>query len=277
LLVVAPLTSILERFGRELVPPIPGRYVVPPALRAVVLAGIAERTGRSILAVVPGEREAEDLAEDVALFSSEIHHLPAWETLPFEHVSPSIPTMADRVVARHALSRPETTIVVSSVRAATQRLSPTPVDPIHVVRGEETSFDDLVVGLADLGYRRTDRVEGKGEFAVRGGIVDVYPTQSPGPVRIDFWGDAAYEEMAYFGGESSEEMEQTEEEEPIRLTDTQKASLRYVGGFGSFHPSVANFLFGDGSVKALPDVMDFGIYQQLGHRDDGKLLKSDRY
>ncbi|MCP3858924.1 MAG: hypothetical protein GY704_04670, partial [Phycisphaeraceae bacterium] len=157
---VAPLTSVLERFGRELVPLIPGRFVVSPALRAVVLAGIAARTGRSILAVVPGEREAEDLAEDVALFSSASHFLPAWETLPFEHVSPSIPTMADRIAARHALSSPEPTIVVSSVRAATQRLSPTPVDPIHVVRGEEMPFDDLVAGLADLGYRRTDRVEG---------------------------------------------------------------------------------------------------------------------
>ncbi|MGB5657570.1 MAG: hypothetical protein WBN35_13275, partial [Acidimicrobiia bacterium] len=66
---VAALTPVLERFGRDLLPPIPGRYVVSPALRAVVLGGIAARTGRSVLAVVPGEREAEDLAEDVALFS----------------------------------------------------------------------------------------------------------------------------------------------------------------------------------------------------------------
>ena len=189
LLVVAPLTSVLERFGRDLIPPIPGRFVVSPGLRAVVLAGIASRTGRSVLAVIPGEREAEDLAEDVALFSASSHYLPAWETLPFEHVSPSIPTMADRIVARHALAGAEPAIVVASVRAATQRLSPTPVKPIHLVGGEETPFDDLVAGLADLGYRRTDRVEGKGEFAVRGGIVDVYPTQASGPVRIDFWGD----------------------------------------------------------------------------------------
>jgi transcription-repair coupling factor (superfamily II helicase) len=191
--VVVPLTSVLERFGRDLLPPIPGRFVVSPALRAVVLAGIAARTGRSVLAVVPGEREAEDLAEDVALFSPSSHYLPAWETLPFEHVSPSIPTMADRIVARHALSGPEATIVVSSVRAATQRLSPTPVEPIHLVRGEEAPFGDLVAGLADLGYRRTDRVEGKGEFAVRGGIVDVYPTQATEPFRIDFWGDVIEE------------------------------------------------------------------------------------
>ena len=189
----APLTSALKRFGRDLVPPIPGRFVVPPALRAVVLAGIAQRTGRSIVGVVPGEREAEDLAEDVALFATGVHHLPAWETLPFEHVSPSISTMADRIVARNALASDEQAIIVASVRAVTQRLSPTPVEPVHLTAGEDTPFDDLVRRLTDLGYRRTDRVEGRGEFAVRGGIVDVFSPQAPQPVRIDFWGDTVEE------------------------------------------------------------------------------------
>jgi len=191
--VAAPLISVLERFGRDLVPPIPGRFVVPSALRSVVLAGIAGRTGRSVIGVVPGEREAEDLAEDVALFADEVHHLPAWETLPFEHVSPSISTMAERIVARHALSSDEQTIIVASVRAVTQRLSPTPVEPIRLDAGTDTPFDDLVQRLAEFGYRRTDRVETRGEFAVRGGIVDVFSPQAPQPVRIDFWGDTIEE------------------------------------------------------------------------------------
>ncbi len=194
---VAPLTSVLERFGRDQLPPIPGRYVVASALRAVVLAGIAERTGRSILAVVPGEREAEDLAEDLALFTCDGFHLPAWETLPFEHVSPSISTMADRIVARHALASREPAIVVASVRAATQRLSSTPVDPIRLTTGTDVPFDDLVARIAHVGYRRTERVEGRGEFAVRGGIIDVFPIQASLPVRIDFWGDTI-EEMRPF-------------------------------------------------------------------------------
>jgi transcription-repair coupling factor (superfamily II helicase) len=189
----APLISVLERFGRGLIPPIPGRFVVPPALRSVVLAGIASRTGRKVIGVVPGEREAEDLAEDVALFATEVHHLPAWETLPFEHVSPSISTMADRIVARHALASDGQAIIVASVRAVTQRLSPTPAEPIHLVAGTDSPFDDLIRRLAALGYRRTDRVESRGEFAVRGGIVDVFSPQAPQPVRIDFWGDTVEE------------------------------------------------------------------------------------
>ncbi len=193
LLVAALLTSVLERFGRDLLPPIPGRYVIPAALRAVVLAAIAERTGRSVLAVVPGEREAEDLAEDLALFSDAAFHLPAWETLPFEHVSPSIATMADRVVARHALAGTEDSVVVASVRAATQRVSPTPVAPIRLAAGVDLPFDHVLTTFVDLGYRRTERVEGRGEFAVRGGIIDVYPTQASTPMRIDFWGDTIEE------------------------------------------------------------------------------------
>jgi transcription-repair coupling factor (superfamily II helicase) len=193
LFVAAPLISVLERFGRDLVPPIPGRFVVPPGLRSVVLAGIAHRTGRSVIGVVPGEREAEDLSEDVALFATDVHHLPAWETLPFEHVSPSVSTMADRIVARHALASDRQTIVVASVRAITQRLSPTSVEPIRLTAGSDTPFDDFVRNLSDLGYRRTDRVESRGEFAVRGGIIDVFSPQSPQPVRIDFWGDTVEE------------------------------------------------------------------------------------
>lgn len=193
LYVAAPLTSALDRFGRDLVPLIPGRHVVPAALRAIVLAGISEHARRSVLAIVPGERDSEALAEDLALFSDRGYHLPAWETLPFEHVSPSIATMADRVVARHALAGRRAAIVVASVRAATQRVSPASVAPIRVAIGSDLAFDDLLVSLIDLGYRRTERVEGRGEFAVRGGIVDVYPTQAPYPLRVDFWGDTIEE------------------------------------------------------------------------------------
>ena len=71
----------------------------------------------------------------------------------------SISTMADRSVAGHALAERRPAIVVASVRAATQRLSPTPVDPIRLTSGTDVPFDDLVVRIADVGYRRTERVE----------------------------------------------------------------------------------------------------------------------
>jgi len=166
-----------------------GRIVVPAAVRAVVLAGMLRSANRPILAVVPGEREAEELAEDVALFDERVVHAPAWETLPFEHVSPNVATMARRAQARDALHAGRPVIVVASTRAAVQRVSPSPVEPLRLRRGATAEFDELVATLGDLGYQRTERVEGRGEFAVRGGIVDVFPAQGDQPCRIDFFGE----------------------------------------------------------------------------------------
>ena len=183
----APLSVLLDRFGRDLGPVFEGRTVIPPPLRAIILAGSARQLSRPVLAIVPGEREAEDLAEDASLFGGALH-LPAWETLPFEHVSPSVSTMADRLVARHALASDEPVVVVASVRAAMQRVSPTPVTPIVMLPGGD-GFDAVVDRLVALGYERTGRVERHGEFAVRGGIIDVFPVQAIHPTRLDFFGD----------------------------------------------------------------------------------------
>ena len=87
--VTAPLRALLDRWQRELDPPLPGRFVVPPSARAVMLAAMSARLDRPVLAGVAGEREAEDLIDDVRLFADHAFHLPAWETLPFEYVSPS--------------------------------------------------------------------------------------------------------------------------------------------------------------------------------------------
>ncbi len=162
-----------------------------PAGRAFALAGLAEQLDDLLLVLVPGERDAEELADDLRLFLDEVTLAPAWETLPFEHVSPNLTTMAQRARARHRLAAGKGPgAVVASVRSAIQRLSPSPPDPLTVARGDEWELDDLARSLAGLGYSRTDRVEGRGEFAVRGGIVDVFPAQAEEPVRIDFWGEA---------------------------------------------------------------------------------------
>lgn len=194
----APLAALVERWAARPALEAPGSLAVPPAVRAFWLAGMAAHADGAILAIVSGERDAEDLVDDLELFTDRAVHLPAWETLPFEHVSPTTATMAQRMQARHALHRRSPgAVIVASVRAAVQRISPSPVDPLVLRTGESADFDSLVRRLADLGYERTDRVEGRGELAVRGGIVDVYPTQADGPVRIDFWGDEVEEITAF--------------------------------------------------------------------------------
>jgi transcription-repair coupling factor (superfamily II helicase) len=143
-----------------------------------------------ILVLTPGERDAEELAEDLELFTDRVLLVPAWETLPFEHVSPNAGTMAHRAEGRHRLRLAEPgLVVVASVRAATQRLSPSDPAPVALRRGEDQVLSELARRLAGLGYHRTDRIEGRGEFAVRGGIVDVFPAQAETAVRLDFLGD----------------------------------------------------------------------------------------
>jgi transcription-repair coupling factor (superfamily II helicase) len=192
--VTAPLAALASAFPVSLLPAETGRLVVPPALRAIVLAGLATGLDEPLLAVVPGDRTAEELYDDVSLFTENVWHLPAWGTLPFEHVSPNQGTMAHRCRALHKLETGSAgTIVIASVRAATQRLSPSGYAPITVRPGEEHGFERLVAELTIHGYHRTDRVEARGEYAVRGGIIDVYPAQGSSAYRVEFWGDEVEE------------------------------------------------------------------------------------
>jgi transcription-repair coupling factor (superfamily II helicase) len=173
---------------------------------------MASRSDAPILAIVAGEREAEDLAQDVELFTPDVAHLPAWETLPFEHVSPNVATMASRIEARYKLRSGDPFVIVGSTRAVTQRISPTTVEPIVFEPGLEYDLDTTVDRLASLGYLRTDRVEARGDMAVRGGIVDVFAPNADEPIRLDFWGDTL-EELRTFSPVSQRSQDHLERAE----------------------------------------------------------------
>ena len=171
---------------------------VPEAARPVTLAALT-RVGsrRPILAAVPTTAEAERLAHDLATFLGDdaVELFPAWETLPFERVSPGTETMGRRLRTiwrlRHAPADRVPLVVVAPVRALVQRLGPHVEDvaPLVVRRGEVRDQGELVGWLGANGYRREPQVEHRGEFAVRGSIVDLFPATADGPVRIDLWGD----------------------------------------------------------------------------------------
>ncbi len=198
----APLAALLDRWSPDLLPKDPGRLVIPGPARAITISGFAARARGAILVVAPGERLAEELVDDIALFTEDVTFLPAWETLPFEHVSPNAGTMALRATARHCLRQNAPgSIVVGSVRSVIQRLSPSNPSPIVAKEGDETGFDQLVRDLDSIGYARTDRVEARGEFAVRGGIIDVFPAQADEAVRLDFWGDSVEDVRVFTVGD----------------------------------------------------------------------------
>ncbi len=145
---------------------------------------------------VPTSTDAERLAHDLVAFlgPDEVELFPAWETLPFERVSPSVETMGRRLRTIWRLVSAQVTsprIVVAPVRALVQRLGPHVDDVEPIVVGHEDQLDapDLVARLVGAGYRREELVEHRGEVAVRGSIVDVFPSTADVPVRIDLWGD----------------------------------------------------------------------------------------
>ncbi len=184
----------------EAVGPSQGVLCVPGPAQAVVLAGLARLSERRPMVVVTATvADAERLAGDLSCFTEGVTLLPAWETLPFERVSPETATMGRRlsvlwqVFGNQAASGtvPATRLVVTPVRGALQRLGPwgEAARPVEVRAGERLDAGDLVARLVATGYRREHQVEHRGELAVRGDIVDVFPSTADVPVRIDLWGD----------------------------------------------------------------------------------------
>ncbi len=175
--------------------------------QAAVVAGLVHLGARRpVLVVTPTGATAVQLAHDLTALvgDGEVELFPAWETLPFERVSPDVATMGRRLrlLWRLAGGDPEggappgakpgpPGIVVAPVKAVLQRLGPWPTAarPVVVTRGGRLSLDRLVADLVGRGYRREPVVEHRGELAVRGGIVDVFPSTADEPVRIDLWGD----------------------------------------------------------------------------------------
>jgi transcription-repair coupling factor (superfamily II helicase) len=178
-------------------------------LRAPLLAGLIERRGgpQSMLAITATGRESESLraALSSVVPHAEIIEFPAWETLPHERLSPSAETVGKRIDALRRLkawqTQPSGTIIlVASVRAALQPLADnlTDLEPL-VLTGGGRGYELTEIGrrLVDLAYTRVDMVTRRGEFAVRGGILDVFSPIAEHPVRAEFFGDEV-EQLRYF-------------------------------------------------------------------------------
>ncbi|MEO6987272.1 MAG: transcription-repair coupling factor [Aquihabitans sp.] len=169
---------------------------VPEPARPLTIAGLASvGSRRPILVASPTSADAERLAHDLATFlgPDEVELFPAWETLPFERVSPALETMGRRVRTVWRLGQPDRlpAVVVAPARALVQRLGPgvDQVEPLVIKPGEQRDQAQLVAWLGMHGYRRETQVEHRGEFAVRGSIVDIFDAVAERPVRIDLWGD----------------------------------------------------------------------------------------
>jgi len=172
----------------------------PTATRPLVVAALAH-AGHPVLAVTATDREAGELSAELAdvLGAEVIAELPSWETLPHERLSPRADTVGRRLAVLRRLAHPEEgpadagplQVVVTSVRSLIQPMLADLGDiaPVRLRVGQEQDFDAVLTRLADLAYTRVDMVDRRGEFAVRGGIIDVFPPTADHPLRVEFWGD----------------------------------------------------------------------------------------
>jgi len=185
----------------------------PPAVRPFVVGAMADGVAggsRPVLVVTATSREAEDLVDALRslLPPESVAGYPSWETLPHERLSPRSDTVGRRLAVLRRLVHPARNgdpgtgplhVVVAPVRSVLQPQVAGLADlvPVRVRTGDELALDDLVERLVAAAYTRVDLVERRGEFAVRGGIVDVFPPTAEHPVRVDFWGDTV-EEIRWF-------------------------------------------------------------------------------
>jgi transcription-repair coupling factor (superfamily II helicase) len=182
----------------------------PAAARPLAAAALAAEpraegggAGRPVLLVTATGREADEAAAAVAdlIGPDGVAVFPSWETLPHERLSPRADTVGRRLAVLRRLAHPEehaqgpVRVLITTVRSLIQPIAPGlgELRPVRLRCGDERDFEELVENLAALAYNRVDMVEKRGEFAVRGGIIDVFPPTEEHPLRIEFWGDEVTE------------------------------------------------------------------------------------
>jgi len=198
-------------------PALGGDLIAPAALRPLLVAALAGQQGPAgdgharpfVLAVTATAREAEELAAGLGSLLGEdaVGYFPAWETLPHERLSPRSDTSGQRLAILRRLAHPDSSdprsgplgVVTTPVRSLLQPMVAGlgELTPVKLEAGQQASLDDTVAHLVEVGYARVELVERRGEIAVRGGLLDVFPPTDEHPLRIEFWGDEI-EEIRYF-------------------------------------------------------------------------------
>src|SRR6185437_7990278 len=190
--------------------------VAPTALRPLVSAALATGIGNSastggdparfVLAVTATAREAEDLTAALRAFlpPASVATFPGWETLPHERLSPRSDTVGQRIAVLRRLSHPAAEgdalggllkVVVAPIRALLQPVVAGLGDlvPVRLAAGDDADPEDVIAQRVDIGYARVEMVSKRGELAVRGGLLDVFPPTEEHPLRIEFFGDTVEE------------------------------------------------------------------------------------
>jgi len=246
------------------------------AAHPLVVAAISRSSDAPVLLLTATGSGADSLAASLSDFlpDSRIATFPSWETLPHERLSPSLDTVGRRTRVLRRLAHPNEDdellqpidVVVASIRAALQPVmrAIAEAEPVRLREGDAAVLTDVVDRLVELGYERVDLVERRGQVAVRGGIVDVFPSTEEHAVRVEFWGDEV-DGIRYFAVADQRSLEPVSHgllATPVRellLTDEVRARARelatHVPGIADMCGQIAEGVAVEGmeSLSALFD------------------------
>ena len=168
---------------------------------AAVHGFLAATLNTPLLIITTSTRHAEELSQEIGSWIGKdlVVNFPAWETLPHERLSPKADTVTARFKALNKISDQKVKVIVCSVRALLQPIIANNLNTsiIKIQQGLNLHMQELMNQLIRFGFSRSDLVERRGDFAVRGGILDIFPADQDHPIRIDFFGDEI-EELSYF-------------------------------------------------------------------------------
>ncbi|NOZ41685.1 MAG: transcription-repair coupling factor, partial [Alphaproteobacteria bacterium] len=165
---------------------------------ALFLARRLEDGAGGMLHIARDDQRMTNLAELVHFFSpdSEILTFPAWDCLPYDRVSPNPDISARRMTTLSRLlsgkTPVNTTLVITTINAITQLIPAQDSlkdSSFHLNSGSQIEVEKLIAFLGRNGYARASTVMEHGDFAIRGGLIDIFPSGREDPVRIDLWGD----------------------------------------------------------------------------------------
>ncbi|WP_422448450.1 transcription-repair coupling factor [Thermoanaerobacterium sp. DL9XJH110] len=169
-------------------------YGVSDSQRAFLISALKKKTGAQILVVTADSLEAKKISDDLTFFlgPDEVAVFPASSVIPYETAARSLEFTAQRLKVVEMLLSGKSAVVVAPLQALTSKLVlPEKVKnfTIHFKVGERAPLEDVILKLAAMGYERVDMIEGRGQFAVRGGILDIYPLTREFPYRLEFFDD----------------------------------------------------------------------------------------
>lgn len=182
--------------GETIIAPLPSAAV----LIASYVHGLSQSEQRPPIVILTANN-GEDLYEELTslLPDTKVNHFPSWETLPHERLSPQSDTVARRFATLQSIRKGHSDVVVVPARSFIQPFirgfGSAEIPIFH--SGQSMDMASAIRGLLKLGYTRTDLVEKRGEFAQRGGIIDLFPPQAQHPVRVEFFDDVI-DEVRFF-------------------------------------------------------------------------------